>query len=154
MADLKNQRRMAAEILKCGENRVWMDPTREEDLIDMITRADIRTAIYSGVIRKKQKKGISRGRARVIAEQKKKRKQVGHGSRKGRSNARYPRKRRWINTIRPIRATLRELRNSNEIDRHTYRIYYMRAKGGMFRSRSHLISHLRMEGHIKAPKEE
>lgn len=24
--DLKNQKRMAAEVLKCGENRVWIDP--------------------------------------------------------------------------------------------------------------------------------
>lgn len=154
MADLKNQRRMAALILKCGENRVWLDPTREEEIIDMITRADIRTAINSGVIRKKQKKGISRGRARAQARQKKNRKQVGQGSRKGRSNARYPRKRRWINTIRPIRVTLREMRNSGEIDRHIYRKYYMRAKGGMFRSRSHLISHMKVEGHLKSSEEE
>ena len=28
MTDLRHQRRMAAEILKCGENRVWMDPDR------------------------------------------------------------------------------------------------------------------------------
>ncbi len=154
MADLKNQRRMAAQILKCGENRIWIDPTREEEVIDMITRADIRTAINSGVIRKKQKKGISRGRARAQLQQKKNRKQVGHGSRKGRGTARYPRKRRWINTIRPIRATLKDLRDSGEIDRHVYRMYYMRAKGGMFRSRSHLISHMKVEGHLKSSEEE
>ncbi|MCK4435394.1 50S ribosomal protein L19e, partial [Candidatus Bathyarchaeota archaeon] len=26
--DLKSQRRLAAEILKIGENRVWIDPER------------------------------------------------------------------------------------------------------------------------------
>jgi large subunit ribosomal protein L19e len=49
--DLKNKRRMAAELLDCGENRVWIDPNRVEDLTDAITRADIRTAIESGSIR-------------------------------------------------------------------------------------------------------
>ena len=46
--DLKNQKRMAAEILDCGYNRVWIDPNRAEDVADAITRADIRTAIASG----------------------------------------------------------------------------------------------------------
>ena len=32
MADLRNQRRMAAEILKCGENRVWMNPDRLDEV--------------------------------------------------------------------------------------------------------------------------
>ncbi len=65
--DLKNQKRMAAEILKCGHTRVWLDPNRIEDVADAITRADIRTAIESGTIRALPKKGISRGRARYMA---------------------------------------------------------------------------------------
>ena len=28
MTDLRNQRRMAAELLKCGKYRVWMDQDR------------------------------------------------------------------------------------------------------------------------------
>jgi len=62
--DLKNQKRMAAEVLKCGENRVWIDPNRIEDVADAITRADIRTAIQSGSIRALPVRGVSRGRAR------------------------------------------------------------------------------------------
>ena len=66
--DLKNQKRMAAVILKCGETRVWIDPNRQEDVADAITRADIRTAIESGTIRAHPKQGISRGRRlRTIA---------------------------------------------------------------------------------------
>ena len=49
--DLKNQKRMAAEILGCGVNRVWIDPNKIEELSDAITRADIRTAIESGTIK-------------------------------------------------------------------------------------------------------
>ena len=46
--DLKNQKRMAADILGCGESRVWIDPNRIEDVADAITRADIRKAIDAG----------------------------------------------------------------------------------------------------------
>ena len=38
MADLRNQRRMAAEVLKCGENRVWMNPDRLDEVEDCIHR--------------------------------------------------------------------------------------------------------------------
>ena len=55
MADLRNQRRMAAEILKCGENRVWMNPDRLDEVEDCITRADIRTAIASGLIKAQER---------------------------------------------------------------------------------------------------
>ena len=34
--NLKNQRRIAASLLKCGENRVWIDPNRLEDASDAI----------------------------------------------------------------------------------------------------------------------
>jgi large subunit ribosomal protein L19e len=149
MMDLKNQRRMAAQILKCGENRVWMDPNRLEDIEDSITRADVRTLIASGTIAAAQKKGISRGRARHVAAQKKKGRRKGQGSRKGTSNARKPTKARWMQTIRPIRRRLAELRDEGKLPSGVYRKYYLKAKGGMFRSVSHLESHLKTEGHLK-----
>lgn len=147
--NLKNQRRMAAQILKCGENRVWMDPNRLEDVEDSITRADIRTLIASGTITKAAKQGISRGRARHVAAQKAKGRRKGQGSRKGTKNARKPSKARWIQTIRPIRKRLKELRDADKLPDRIYRDYYMKAKGGMFRSVSHLESHLKTEGHLK-----
>ena len=110
-----------------------------------MTRSDVRSLIKDGLITKKQKKGISKGRTRHIAEQKRKGKRKGHGSRKGAKYARYSRKQRWIRTIRPIRERLRELRDSGEIDATTYRRYYLHAKGGMFRSKAHMESHLEME---------
>ena len=60
---------MAAEILKCGENRVWMNPDRLDEVEDCITRADIRTAIDSGLIKAKAKNGTSRARTRYVAGQ-------------------------------------------------------------------------------------
>jgi len=147
--DLKNQKRMAAAILNCGETRVWIDPNRIEDVADAITRADIRTAIESGTIRALPKQGISRGRTRYRLAQRSKGRRRGPGSRKGTSGARTPTKRDWIQTIRPIRAELKGLRDNGKISRKVYREFYMKAKGGQFKSRKNLISHLQMAGHLK-----
>ena len=84
--------------------------------------------------------------------QKAKGRRRGHGSRKGAKYARLPRKRRWIMTIRAIRAYLKELRDKGLIDRHTYRIYYRRAKGGEFKSKAHLRSHLISDGLLREEK--
>ncbi|MFQ5758479.1 MAG: 50S ribosomal protein L19e, partial [Candidatus Bathyarchaeia archaeon] len=50
---LKNQRRLAAEILKVGESRVWIDPDRTEDVEIVITRDEIRRLIHEGAIRRR-----------------------------------------------------------------------------------------------------
>ena len=150
--DLTSQRRMAAAVLKCGKGRVWIDPTRLEDVADAITRGDIRMAIRSGAIKKKQKVGISSARTNKIRLQKLKGRRKGHGRRKGRKYARKPKKERWIQTIRPIRRTLRELRESESIDRSTYRIYYRQAKGGMFKNQAHLKSQMIARGNLEEGK--
>ena len=147
--DLKNQRRLASEILGCGENRVWIDPTRMEDVGEAITRNDVRRLIDSKAIKAKQKVGVSRGRARYMQGQKRKGKRRGHGSRKGSKKARTPKKRAWINTIRPVRAQLMRYRKEGKIDSATYRKLYRRAKGGMFKSKARLDAHLRSEGLLK-----
>lgn len=147
--DLKNQRRMAASLLKCGVNRVWIDPLRMEDVADAITRTDIRIQIDAGAIKAKQKRGISRGRTRYYRGQRKKGRGRGQGSRKGTSKARKPKKERWIQTIRPIRERLREFRDEGKIDVSTYRKFYLQAKGGVFKSKSHLETHLRAGGYLK-----
>ncbi len=147
--DLKNLRRMASELLKCGVNRVWIDPNRLEDASDAITRSDVRTLIASGVVTAKQKTGVSRGRTNYRKAQRAKGRRRGHGSRRGKKGARKPSKEVWMQTIRPIRKKLKELRDSEKIDAATYRKYYLQAKGGVFKSRPHLVSHLKAEGILK-----
>jgi len=149
MADLTNQRRMAAEILKCGENRVWLNPDREDEVSDCITRADIRTAVASGLIKAKPKKGISKARTRHSAEQKSKGRRKGPGSRKGTSNARQSDKSKWIATIRPIRDELKTLRAEGKITPSVYRLYYRKAKGGVYKNRRNLKAHMTSAGHLK-----
>lgn len=150
--NLSNQRRMAAEILKCGIHRVWIDPNRMEEVADAITREDVRAAIRAGIIRKLPVKGQSRGRVRYRALQKKKGRRRGPGSRKGSSGARSPKKARWMRTIRALRRVLKELRDEGKLERSTYRMLYLRAKGGMYRSKAHLLQHLRAESYLVEEK--
>ncbi len=147
--DVSYQRRVAASILKCGVNRVWINPEHLDEVADAITREDIKELIDRNLIQKKQKKGVSRGRARHISAQKKKGRRKGPGSRKGRKYAEISKKERWMNTIRPIRETLKELRDEGKINRHDYRKYYRRAKGGIYKSKAHLLLHLKADGHLK-----
>ncbi len=149
MTDLRNQRRMAASILKCGKNRVWMDQDRLDEIAQAVTKDDIRVLIKGDAIQSKQKIGISKGRKRYVMNQKQKGRRRGHGSRKGAKYARFPRKRRWIKTIRPLRSLLKELRSEEVITPTIYRRYYLKAKGGEFRSRRHMKSHMIADGVIQ-----
>jgi len=72
MTDLRNQRRMAASIIKCGANRVWMDQDRIDEIAKAVTKDDIRVLVKGKAIKSKQQKGISHGRKKHIAEQKEK----------------------------------------------------------------------------------
>jgi large subunit ribosomal protein L19e len=150
MPDLTNQRRMASLILKCGEGRIWIDPASQEEIADAVTRADIRSAVKAGVIRRKAVKGTSRGRARKHAREVAKGRHIGPGSRRGTPFARVPRKHRWMRRIRAQRDLLAQLRDEKKIPSLIYREFYRRAKGGMFRSRNHLLINLRLAGHLPA----
>lgn len=152
MPDLSNQRRMAAQLLKCGEGRVWIDPSRQEDLADAVTRKDIRGAIKAGVIQRLPIAGTSRGRARRLAEERRKGRHQGPGSRKGSPLSRVTKKGRWMRRIRAQRSLLAELREKKTIPASVYRKFYQKAKGGMFRSRAHLMLNLRLAGHVPEEK--
>ena len=147
--DISNQKRMAADLLKCGHHRVFMDPNRMEDISEAVTRGDIRRLIVSGAIRAKQKQGQSRNRGLYRAAQKKKGRRRGSAHRRGASNARFPKKEAWMERIRPIRKHLAELRDSGTLERSMYRTLYRQAKGGMFHNRSHLDTQLRLRGIVK-----
>ncbi len=140
--DLRLQRRLAAAILKCGTNRVWFDPSALEDIAAAATKDDIRELIERGVIKRKPVKGICRARINKKRIRKRKGRGRGHGSRKGKKTARMPRKLQWMLRIRALRKRLRQLRDSGEIDRRTYRMLYLKAKGGEFRSVAHLNAYI------------
>ncbi len=146
MTDLANQRRMAAEVMDIGVNRVWLDPEASKDIAAALTREDIRKLIEEGKVSKNPIKGVSRGRARKLDEARAYGHRKGHGSRSGAKGARRPKKEMWMKKIRALRSMLRELRDNKTIDASTYRKLYVKAKGGEYRSRAHLKSHIEQLG--------
>lgn len=54
-----------------------------------------------------------------------------------------------MNTVRTLRARLRELKAQGRIDVAAYRRFYRQAKGGMFKSKAHLEQQLRMAGVLR-----
>jgi large subunit ribosomal protein L19e len=133
---------MASESLKIGKNRVWIDPERVEDVEEAITREEIRKLIHEGAIKATPQKGVSRARARVIHEKRKKGLKKGMGSRKGKKTARMPRKELWKTRIRAIRAHLKDLRDRRIIQKDIYRRLYLLAKGGTFRDVAHVEQYI------------
>ena len=77
---LASQKRLAAQLLKVGVSRVWIDPEDTERVSSAITREEIRKLIHERSIRKVPEAGISRGRKRT---RKHKRKSCGHFRRAG-----------------------------------------------------------------------
>ena len=134
MTDLKAQKRLAADVLGVGENRIWLDPDAQGEIADAITRDDVRELIEDGVIEAETTQGNARGRARERNEKRSYGHRKGHGSRKGTSGGRQNEKEDWQSRIRAQRRELRELRDDGEITRSQYRALYDQASGGEFDS--------------------
>ena len=132
--NLTSQRKLAAAVLDCGVHRVWIDPERADEVSMAITREEIRGLINAKAIKVLPENSQSRGRARILAEKKKKGRRVGAGSKKGKKYSVVSRKTRWMNRIRAQRKHLASLRERRVITVSTYRSLYRKAKGGEFRS--------------------
>jgi large subunit ribosomal protein L19e len=135
--NLTTQKRLAAEIMDVGINKIWIDPAKTEDVSRAITRDDIRHFISSGAIIAEPDKGNSRGRFKKAMLQKSKGRRKGHGRRAGNKGARTPKKEKWVNKVRALRAELREMKKEKSI-KTTYRKAYRQIKGNLYHSRRHL----------------
>jgi len=151
-ANLKLQKRLAAEIAGVGLDRITFDQTQIKEIKEAITKADIRALIKSGAIKILPVKRPSRHRARKRHIQRKKGRQRGDGKRKGTAKARTPKKRLWINTIRPQRRLLRLLKEKGRITAQTFRKVYTKAGSGEFRSKAHLMLYLERNNLLKGSK--
>lgn len=143
---LKSQRRLAAEILKVGEGRVWIDPERIDYVEAAITREEIRKLIHEKVVRPLPEKGVSRARARVLKEKRKKGLRRGPGGKSGSARAKISKKQAWMNRIRPVRKRLRELKDSRAITESVYRKMYDMSESGVFESKAELERYIRTHG--------
>ncbi|MFC7201685.1 50S ribosomal protein L19e [Halospeciosus flavus] len=134
MTDLSAQKRLAADVLDVGENRVWFDPDEQDEIADAITRDDIRELVDDGTIRAEDVQGNSRGRARERAAKRAYGHRKGPGTRKGSAGAREDPKEKWEDKIRAQRRTLRTLRDKGVLEPSQYRELYRKANGGEFDS--------------------
>jgi len=137
---LKTIKRLAAQILKVGERRVRIDPEQYDKVSSAITKEDVRRLINDGVITVKQKKGISKGRKRMVQRQKRRGLRRGAGSRKGHRALKA--KDAWIKRVRALREFLVELRKRRIITKNTYRKLYLMVKSNVFKSRAQLKSYI------------
>ncbi len=119
---LTTQKRMAAEILNVGENRVIFDSLRLDEIKQAITKQDIRDLIKDRAIR------IRPG---VAKAKKEKRKRTGAGRRKFRVKTR---KRDYINKIRKIRTYVRDQMNAKALDKNLADAVRKYAKAGQFKN--------------------
>jgi large subunit ribosomal protein L19e len=143
MTDLSSQRRLAAQILKIGQNRVWIDPERMDDVEGAITREEVRKLIHEKIIDSLPEKGVSRSRAKIIREKKRKGRRSGPGSITGAGYAKVTKKEAWMKKIRSLRRKLRELKASRIITEATYSQYYRMAGSGRFQSIAELERNLK-----------
>ena len=135
---LAKKKKIAGKVLGVSPNKIRLDLSRKEEILEAITKTDIRHLIGSKAIKRKKIAGASKVRARKRKIQKKKGRRRGEGKRKGTQKARNPKKRVWINKIRVLRKFLKDLRDKKLITQRTYQTLYKKAKGGFFRNRRHL----------------
>lgn len=143
---LKIQKRLAAQILKCSQDKIRLDSNRLDEIKEAITKVDIRNLIGQNIIQRKPSIGVSRFRVRKKRRQKRKGRQKGLGSRKGSKTARLSKKKRWIKKIRVQRKFLKHLKDKGVIDKSFYQNVYLKSKGGFFRSKRHLKGYIDEHG--------
>lgn len=134
--NLKYKRQLAARTLGVGVNRVRFEPEFIEDVLDAITRDDIRSLITAKTIYVVGKRGTSRGRAR--ARHLKTKHGKGPGSKKGRRTAREGKKEIWVRKVRAMRRHIKILKSRGDIDNKAFWSLYKKINGGHVRSLSHL----------------
>lgn len=148
MTDLTAQRRLAADVLDVGENRIWLDPEAQDELADAITREDIRDMVEQGHVRAAPKQGNSRHRARERAAKRAYGHKKGPGTRKGKAGARENEKDAWKRKARKQRQTLRELRDDGTITPAQYRELYNKSRGGEFQDVRRMLNFIEEEYRI------
>jgi len=133
--NLRSKRRLAADVLGVGADRIIFDPEAQDLIQDAITRSTIRGLVGMGAIKIAPQKGVSRGRTRARREAGKVR---GHGSFKGTLHSRKGKKEAWEIKVRALRWRLSVARDRGDLNKELYKKLYGQVKGGQVRGVKHL----------------
>ena len=139
MASLKLQKRLAADVLKVGVKRVWIDPNEIAEVALANSRKNIRKLFKDGLIMRRQVHMHSRSRVQAFHEAKRKGRHTGTGKRKGTKDARMPQKVLWMRRQRVLRRLLRKYRDAKKITKDIYHQFYLGSKGNLYKNKTVLI---------------
>jgi len=137
VVNLRKKRELISRILGVGANRIRFEPDKLDDVVDAITREDLRSLIKNGTIWTTKVKGTSRARAEEKLKTRRKR-GIAPGSKKGKKTARTGKKELHVRRVRSMRYHLKVLKDRNEITRDVFWSIYKKIDGGHVRSLAHL----------------
>lgn len=124
-------RRLAADILSVGENKVRISPDGLKEAEGALTRSDVKSLIEKGIVTKLRPQGrasTSKGGRR------------GHGRRRGTPVAS---KDVWMDKVRSQRKMLRMLVESGAVKKDAKRMLYFKVKSGIFRNKRAMLLYLK-----------
>ena len=137
---VESVRRLAADILHVGTNKIRIKPEEIKKAEEALTRADVKGLIKDGIVFALEKQG---------RRKKEKRRKRGHGNIKGRS---IDQKERWMVQVRSQRKYLKGLLASGALTKKNKKVVYGRIKSGLFKNKKTMLAYLKENNMINEAK--